>query len=89
MDSATVPITFISSPIGSEVELDFSPSAMIRFAMSPRALQPLLSGKLKGVWNLFGMGSIDTVMKRTAPRFWYENKKKKIFRNAEKALSQV
>src|SRR5882757_6963862 len=45
------------------------------FAMSLRALQPSLSGKLKGVWNLFGMRSIDTMMKKTAPRWWYENKK--------------
>lgn len=56
------------------------------FAMSLRALQPSLSGKLKGVWNLFGMRSIDTVMKRTAPKWWFENKKKKIFENAEREL---
>ena len=56
------------------------------FAMSLRALQPSLSGKLKGAWNLFGMRNIDTLMKRTAPRWWYENKKRKIFENAEKAL---
>ena len=56
------------------------------FAMSLRALQPSLTGKLKGVWNLFGMRSIDTVMKKTAPRWWYESKKKKLFENAEKEL---
>ncbi len=56
------------------------------FAMSLRALQPSLSGKLKGAWNLFGMRSIDTLMKKTAPAWWYENKKKKIFSNAEKVL---
>ena len=56
------------------------------FAMSLRALQPSLSGKLKGAWNLFGMRNIDTLMKRTAPKWWYENKKRKIFENAEKAL---
>ncbi len=56
------------------------------FAMSLRALQPSLTGKLKGAWNLFGMRNIDTLMKRTAPKWWYENKKKKIFENAEKAL---
>lgn len=56
------------------------------FAMSLRALQPSLSGKLKGAWNLFGMRSIDTLMKKTAPVWWYENKKKKIFSNADKAL---
>ena len=56
------------------------------FAMSLRALQPSLGGKLKGVWNLFGMRSIDTLMKKTAPVWWYENKKKRIFANAEKVL---
>ena len=56
------------------------------FARSPRALQPSLSGKLKGAWNLFGMRSIDTLMKKTVPVWWYENKKKKIFANADKVL---
>jgi hypothetical protein len=56
------------------------------FAMSLRALQPSLAGKLKGVWNLFGMRSIDTVMKKTAPKWWYDNKKKTIFENAKKEL---
>lgn len=59
------------------------------FAMSLRALQPSLSGKLKGAWNLFGMRSIDTLMKKTAPVWWYENKKKKIFANAERELQSV
>ena len=56
------------------------------FAMSLRALHPTLQGKLKGVWNLFGMRTIDNVMKRTMPKWWYENKKKKIFENAKKEL---
>ena len=56
------------------------------FAMSLRALQPSITGKLKGAWNLFGMRSIDTVMKKTAPLWWYESKKKKLFENAEKQL---
>jgi ribosomal protein L16 Arg81 hydroxylase len=59
------------------------------FAMSLRALQPSLSGKLKGVWNLFGMRSIDTLMKKTAPVWWYENKRKKVFENAQKELQAV
>jgi hypothetical protein len=59
------------------------------FAMSLRALQPSLSGKLKGAWNLFGMRSIDTLMKKTAPIWWYENKRKKVFENAQKELQAV
>ena len=58
------------------------------FAMSLRAMQPSISGKLKGAWNLFGMRSIDTVMKKTAPIWWYENKKKTIQENAEKAIKE-
>lgn len=58
------------------------------FAMSLRALQPSLSGKLNGVWNLFGMRNIDTLMKKTAPVWWYDRKKKKLLRNAEKVMAQ-
>lgn len=56
------------------------------FAMSLRALQPSISGKLKGAWNLFGMRSIDTMMKKTVPQWWYERKKKKVLANAEREL---
>ncbi len=59
------------------------------FAMSLRALQPSISGKLKGAWNLFGMRSIDTMMKKTMPQWWYERKKKKVFANAERELSNT
>ncbi len=58
------------------------------FAMSLRAMQPSLSGKLNGVWNLFGMRGIDTLLKKTAPQPWYNWKKKQIFENAEKALNE-
>ena len=57
------------------------------FALSLRALQPSLSGKLKGAWNLLGMRSIDTMMKKTAPGWCYNRKEKKIFAEAEKALA--
>lgn len=56
------------------------------FAMSLRAMQSSVSGKIKGVWNLFGMRNIDTLMKKTVPHPWYHWKKKKIFEQAEKAL---
>jgi hypothetical protein len=56
------------------------------FAMSLRALQSSLGGKLHGVWNLFGMRSIDTLLKKTVPKPWYEWKKKQIFKSAEKVL---
>ncbi len=56
------------------------------FAMSLRALNNTVSGKLKGAWNLLGMRSIDTLMKKTAPVKWYDWKKKKIFEAAEKEM---
>ncbi len=56
------------------------------FAMSLRALQDSVSGKLHGVWNLFGMRSIDTLLKKTTPQTWYNWKTRKIFQLAEKEI---
>ncbi|RYY99451.1 MAG: transcriptional regulator [Chitinophagaceae bacterium] len=56
------------------------------FAMSLRALQPSLSGKLKGLWNLLGMRPIDTLLKKTAPEWWYALKRRRVFANAERAM---
>lgn len=58
------------------------------FAMSLRALQSSLSGKLNGVWNLFGMRNIDTLMKKTIPHPWYNWKRKKIYASAEKEIEK-
>ncbi|MEE6186139.1 cupin-like domain-containing protein [Niabella digestorum] len=57
------------------------------FAMSLRALQKSLIGKLRGVWNLFGMRNIDTLMKKTAPKWWYEKKRALVYQKANEALS--
>jgi Cupin-like domain len=57
------------------------------FAMSLRALQPGISSKIKGAWNLFGMRHLDTFMKKTAPSWWYNYKKDKSFADARRALS--
>ena len=59
------------------------------FAMSLRALQSDFVGKLDGVWKLFGMRSIDTLMKKTAPQWWYNRKKQAIFGFAEKELASA
>lgn len=56
------------------------------FAMSLRALQSGIGGKLKGAWNLFGMRTIDTMMKKTVPGWWYERKKKITFAKAAKEI---
>jgi hypothetical protein len=57
------------------------------FAMSLRALNNSVAGKLKGAWNLLGMRGIDTFMKKTAPIKWYDWKKKKIYESAEKVMA--
>jgi hypothetical protein len=59
------------------------------FAMSLRAMQSSFSGKLKGAWYLFGMRHIDTLMKKTAPHWWFNLKKEKTFKAAGKALETV
>ena len=59
------------------------------FAMSLRAMQGDLGGKLDGVWKLFGMRGIDTVMKKTAPKWWYERKKNKVFELAKTELQKA
>jgi len=56
------------------------------FAMSLRALNNSVGGKLKGVWNLVGMRNIDTLMKRTMPLRWYDWKQRKIFEAADKEV---
>jgi len=56
------------------------------FAMSLRAMQSGLGGKLEGLWKLFGMRGIDTLMKKTAPQWWYRRKKARVFELAEEEM---
>ncbi|MFY8127489.1 MAG: cupin-like domain-containing protein [Chitinophagaceae bacterium] len=58
------------------------------FAMSLRALQPSIVGKLTGVWNLFGMRTIDTFLKKAMPIKFYNWKQKRIIKNADKAIKK-
>jgi hypothetical protein len=55
--------------------------------MSLRALQPSIAGKVKGIWSLVGMRNIDTLMKKTAPKWWYKRKEKRVYKNAARVLS--
>ncbi|RYD79616.1 MAG: cupin-like domain-containing protein [Sphingobacteriales bacterium] len=59
------------------------------FAMSLRAMQKGLGGKLDGLWKLFGMRGIDTLMKKTAPKWWYNRKKAQLLAYAQKELKKV
>ncbi len=58
------------------------------FAMSLRAMQKSVGGKLKGAWNLFGMRTIDTVLKKTTPKWWYNYKKSRIDKSAKEVLKK-
>ncbi len=58
------------------------------FAMSLRALQHSTLGKLKGAWNLFGMRSVDTLMKKNLPKAWFKYKKRKIYKAANAELKK-
>ena len=58
------------------------------FAMSLRSMQSSLGGKLDGVWKLFGMRGIDTLMKKTAPVWWYNRKKDRVYTNAARELNK-
>jgi len=57
------------------------------FAMSLRAWNKTLGGKINGGWNLIGMRNIDSLMKRTMPVKWYKWKEKKIYNAANKEIS--
>ncbi len=59
------------------------------FAMSLRAFQNDLGGKLDGVWKLFGMRGIDSLMKKTAPKWWYKRKKQQVYMFAGKELTKA
>ena len=59
------------------------------FAMSLRAMQSSFSGKLKGMWYLVGMRNIDTLMKKTAPEWWFNRKKEKTFKAADRELETL
>jgi hypothetical protein len=59
------------------------------FAMSLRAVQRNVPGLARGLWNLLGMRYIDTLMKKTVPHWWYDFKKEKIYKAAEKELTFV
>ena len=59
------------------------------FAMSLRALQKSFAGKLNGVWNLVGMRNIDTLMKKTTPKWWYQRKEKSLYNYAQREIEKI
>lgn len=58
------------------------------FAMSLRAMQSNFSGKMNGIWKLFGMRSIDTLMKKSVPQWWFQRKKQLLMKYAQQELAK-
>ncbi len=56
------------------------------FAMSLRAWNKTITGKIHGGWNVVGMRNIDNLMKKTVPGKWYKWKEKQIYRAASKEM---
>lgn len=46
------------------------------FAISLRAMQSSLAGKLKGLSNILFMRNLDTLLKKTIPHPWYDHKQR-------------
>jgi hypothetical protein len=59
------------------------------FAMSLRAWNKTISGKINGGWNLVGMRNIDSFMKKTFPGKWYNWKEKKINKAASDEIHAI
>ncbi|MCW3466821.1 cupin-like domain-containing protein [Chitinophaga nivalis] len=59
------------------------------FAMSLRALDPTLTGKLNGLYHLVGLRGMNNLMIKMAPEWWYHYKRKKARDRAEKLLKSV
>lgn len=76
--------TLLFMPAGYWHHMEYIESG---FAMSLRAMQPSLAGKIKGVWSIIGMRNIDTLMKKTMPKWWYKRKEKKLYENAAKVMA--
>ena len=59
------------------------------FAMSLRAWNKTIGGKINGGWNVIGMRNIDNLMKKTIPQKWYNWKQKKIYQAANKEIAST
>jgi Cupin-like domain len=59
------------------------------FAISLRAMNDSLAGKLKGLSNIVLMRHIDTLLKKSMPGHWYTFKEKKSYAKARKQLDSI
>jgi hypothetical protein len=54
--------------------------------MSLRALDETLKGKLNGLYHLVGLRSMNNLLIRLAPEWWYDYKRKVARKRAERVL---
>jgi len=59
------------------------------FAMSLRALDETLTGKLNGFYHIVPMRLMNNFLIKTRPKWWYHYKRKIASRNADKAVQQL
>lgn len=59
------------------------------FAMSLRALDQSLAGKLNGLYHIMGLRSMNNLLIKMAPEWWYHYKRKVANERAEKAMRRV
>lgn len=59
------------------------------FAMSLRALDHTLAGKLNGLYHIAGLRSMNNFMIKVAPEWWYHYKRKVARQRAEKAVKEL
>lgn len=58
------------------------------FAMSLRALDQSLTGKLNGLYHLAGLRSMNNLLIKIAPEWWYHYKRKVANQRAERAIKR-
>ncbi|WP_143310479.1 cupin-like domain-containing protein [Chitinophaga vietnamensis] len=59
------------------------------FAMSLRALDQSLTGKLNGLYHIVGLRGMNNLMIKMAPQWWYHYKRKLARERADKALANL
>ena len=59
------------------------------FAMSLRALDQTIGGKLNGLYHIAGLRSVNNLLIKMAPEWWYHYKRKVANERAEKAIRRL
>jgi hypothetical protein len=59
------------------------------FAMSLRALDQSLSGKLNGLYHIVGLRGMNNLLIKLAPQWWYHYKRRAAHRKAERLLETI